>query len=639
MFPCHVNKLFSNFIPTLYVQLSENLIFLIAPTSDTANETDSMVQATDSTSGSDQQTPGEETTTVQEHQGTFRFRFLNFLIIIDTFYNYYGYFKGLVGLTWEKPVEVEPMQELEETSEIPKMENETVPQQPRLTRADKGEVKRPSLKAAYSTADHMDNALREFLAVVEATKQVQRMQCQKILDAYRTRNYRLKELLNEAEAAIYNNETLEVINGRMSGTYMVAYSSSGRFVTYDENKSYKLGRITFSTPKRDPIVVTAKCTKIMLHDKILKKAQSIDGKSSAFEKKKQRTQRRVPKIVWVNGVPGCGKTTWVVDNFDANKDVVATTTIEAAIDLRDRLVRRYGTRMKRRARTMASILVNGFSKPYQRLIVDEALMNHFGSIVMAGRLAGAKEIVLIGDVNQLPFLDRENLFPLTYVSPTVVASITKKLLCTYRNPMDIPFVLSDVYPGIYSSQQLVHSLKLKPYTGSEICGTSAKTLYLVHTQKEKYLLKSQGYGTGEGSRVLTIHEAQGLTCENVVIVNTKSSKLSVHESVPHAIVAVSRHTASCVYYSDQDDDAIARFAIRAMEASLLTIVGYNLRMAQEHQNKTVSSHLGTVIRYMTQAPAVQSKKPKRFRNNIVDIVFNTLIEIQSILLYLLKEYS
>ncbi|GBP22988.1 hypothetical protein EVAR_15662_1 [Eumeta japonica] len=42
---------------------------------------------------------------------------------------------------------------------------------------------------------------------------------------------------------------------------------------------------------------------------------------------------------------------------------------------------------------MASVLVNGFRGPKscERLIVDEALMSHFGAIVMATWLADAKE--------------------------------------------------------------------------------------------------------------------------------------------------------------------------------------------------------------------------------------------------------
>lgn len=466
-----------------------------------------------------------------------------------------------------------------------------------LTRADKGEVSPPWLEIPYSVSDHLNNAYREFLGIVTATKQVNLMQCNKILQAFRLKYEKLlHELLEEAEAAIYDNNKHQVLRGEMTGTYMTAYSATGGFVPHNENKSMALGKITFDTPINAPIVVVAKCTKIMLDDKILKIAQTL--KSLKFWP--------VPKIKWVNGVPGCGKTTWVVRNFDVENDVAVTTTIEAAKDLRERLVRRLGDRVKNRVRTLASILANGCKEKYYRVTVDEALMNHFGSIVMAARLIGAKEIVLIGDINQLPFLDRLNLFRLFYSGPNLVTRINQELLCTHRNPMDVAFALRDIYCGIYSSKQIVHSLKVKRYTGAHIPKNSANTLYLVHTQKEKALLKSQGYGQGQGSRTLTIHEAQGLTSESVIIINTKSRRISLHDSVPHAVVAVSRHTVSCVYYTDTDDDAIGRFANRAMKASAIKVVNYNLKVALYHEDRAVANSLIKIAKSLTNKKSLRS---------------------------------
>ncbi|GBP16379.1 Replication protein 1a [Eumeta japonica] len=78
---------------------------------------------------------------------------------------------------------------------------------------------------------------------------------------------------------------------------------------------------------------------------------------------------------------------------------------------------------------MASVLVNGFQGPKScdRLIVDEVLMSQYGAIVMATRLASAKEVLLIGDVNQLPFIDRLNLFEMQYIRLNLVVTVTKEL--------------------------------------------------------------------------------------------------------------------------------------------------------------------------------------------------------------------
>ncbi|KAF9415654.1 hypothetical protein HW555_006753 [Spodoptera exigua] len=268
-------------------------------------------------------------------------------------------------------------------------------------------------------------------------------------------------LLKEAGAAVYDNATSQVIAGEMTGSYMAAYSATSGFVALDQEESERTGTARFKTPKGDSIVVTAKCTRIMLEDRILEMAQAISGTA---EPPALQGSWAVPKIQWVNGVPGCGKTTWVVSHFNEEEDMVATTTTEAAKDLREKLAHRLGQRARTRVRTMASILSNGF-RPHDkchRIIVDEALMNHFGAIVMAARLSGASEVVLVGDVNQLPFLDRENLFQLNYTRPNVVAAITHELSCTHRNPMDVAYTLGEIYPGIYSSrttQSRVHSLR------------------------------------------------------------------------------------------------------------------------------------------------------------------------------------
>lgn len=469
---------------------------------------------------------------------------------------------------------------------------EPTPQKPAPTRADKGQVSPPTLAENSGTTDHVKSAFLEHVAVVRATREVKLMTCRKILQTFhRDTEGLLRVLLEEAEAAVYDNVTSRVIKGEMTGSYMAAYSAKNGFVALDKEETERSGKLKFKAPDDDPIVVTAKCTKIMTDDMILEMAQSILRNTPS-----SGGNWAVPNIRWVNGVPGCGKTTWVVKHFDEEKDVVATTTTEAAKDLREKLAHRLGDRVKTKVRTMASILANGFRSQDRcyRLTVDEALMNHFGAIVMAVKLSGASEVVLIGDVNQLPFLDRENLFPLRYTRPNLVAGITQELLCTHRNPMDVAFALSEIYSGIYSSKSSlsrVHSLRVESYTGAQIPSTAHNTLFLVHTQEEKASLVGQGYGSGEGSRVLTIHEAQGLTYDSVIIINTKSRRLQIHESISHAVVAVSRHTVSCVYYSDDADDATGRFARKAMDAPTKMVVEYNLKTAMQHRDAAVMENL------------------------------------------------
>ncbi|GBP78835.1 hypothetical protein EVAR_103396_1 [Eumeta japonica] len=69
-----------------------------------------------------------------------------------------------------------------------------------------------------------------------------------------------------------------------------------------------------------------------------------------------------------------------------------------------------------KVRTMASVLVNSYQEPKScdRLIVDEALMESFWSHRNGHMACGCKEAFLIGDVNQLSFIDSLNLFDIEY---------------------------------------------------------------------------------------------------------------------------------------------------------------------------------------------------------------------------------
>ncbi|GBP13310.1 hypothetical protein EVAR_8228_1 [Eumeta japonica] len=71
---------------------------------------------------------------------------------------------------------------------------------------------------------------------------------------------------------------------------------------------------------------------------------------------------------------------------------------------------------------MASILVNGFKEQtHNCLLIDEAMMNLFGAIITAALLAKAKELLLIGYINQIPHVDRHNVFPMNCEKPNTVA--------------------------------------------------------------------------------------------------------------------------------------------------------------------------------------------------------------------------
>ncbi|PZC76521.1 hypothetical protein B5X24_HaOG204486 [Helicoverpa armigera] len=171
---------------------------------------------------------------------------------------------------------------------------------PKPTRADKGQVSPPTLAMSLGTTDHVKSAFLKYVAVIRTTKEVNLRTCNKIMLTFRRENEGLlRVLLKDAEAAVDDNTNSQVIAGEMTGSYMAAYSTKSGFVALDEEATERTGKIKFETPHDDPIVVTAKCTKIMLEDSILEMAQTISGTSDTSASTEAWA---VPNIRWVNGV-------------------------------------------------------------------------------------------------------------------------------------------------------------------------------------------------------------------------------------------------------------------------------------------------------------------------------------------------
>ncbi|GBP26217.1 hypothetical protein EVAR_16068_1 [Eumeta japonica] len=204
-----------------------------------------------------------------------------------------------------------------------------------------------------------------------------------------------------------------------------------------------------------------------------------------------------------------------------------STTLEVARDLEEKLVSRLRADAISKVGAMASVLVNGFRglKSCDHLIIDEALMNHFGAIVMALRLASAREVLLIGDVTN-SILSQAEYFRICVGSTKSVGNGHEK--STFRNLLDESYAPNKVYSGIYLSKTRVRSLY---YSNTKIPKDFPKTLYLTYTQVEKEFLIAQGFEKREGSHVFIIYEAQSMTSEATIIVRTMA-KQKLNHGVP-----------------------------------------------------------------------------------------------------------
>lgn len=123
----------------------------------------------------------------------------------------------------------------------------------------------------------------------------------------------------------------------------------------------------------------------------------------------------LPNFLFIQGVPGCWKTTYIINNvklpFSSLGDLVLFPTCKGAVDFRKRLQEKYSKLdtskfIKSHYKTIDSYLMHDDAAKYDRLIVDEALMVHFDSIVFAILKSGVKEVILLGDKLQIPYINR-----------------------------------------------------------------------------------------------------------------------------------------------------------------------------------------------------------------------------------------
>ena len=105
---------------------------------------------------------------------------------------------------------------------------------------------------------------------------------------------------------------------------MVAYSGKDGFVYKGDRSTGENLPLRYTTSLDDPILVIARCTEVALEQRILNTAftiQTSNNPTSIWE------HWEPPEMgVWVNGVLGCGKSTWMVNNFIFDSDLIATTT-------------------------------------------------------------------------------------------------------------------------------------------------------------------------------------------------------------------------------------------------------------------------------------------------------------------------
>nr|QYD13412.1 MAG: hypothetical protein [Sisal-associated Closterovirus A] len=269
------------------------------------------------------------------------------------------------------------------------------------------------------------------------------------------------------------------------------------------------------------------------------------------------------KVTLENTPPGGGKTTRLVDEYlkMPNQTLVVTANAGSAEDINTEVARRTNKPKKRVAKTADSRIMNWVSTmPMAVCRIDECFLMHFGQLKFVSVLSKTDNIVLYGDENQIPFINRLPGFRCKREVLEVNDIKCKHLNGSYRCPSDVCAYLSLLkkddgtycYPnGVkkLNGKRPVKSVSKSSILSCDDVPIEGFDVYLTYTQDEKAQMRRSLLNRRCKTPVMTVHECQGKTFENVAVVRTKPADDIVFDSLGHHIVVVSRHTVSMKYFT------------------------------------------------------------------------------------------
>nr|WCR39352.1 ORF-1a [Pineapple mealybug wilt-associated virus 1] len=287
--------------------------------------------------------------------------------------------------------------------------------------------------------------------------------------------------------------------------------------------------------------------------------------------------RALDNVKFVNAVPGAGKTyqikqrmlRWVDSEKEGDRLLVLTSSRNSADTLKA------FAQDEELGKTIQILTVDAFLfhargrnlNLYKTLLIDECYMTHAGILQVIIAAVKPAECVLYGDRRQVPFINRIKLLNdnKSFLKPSF--GNYSEMLITRRCPADVCWWMSNVNNGkkgerLYSGPVKLYT-KSKPVLKSVTCKAFSKGDHglfsqvdrvMTFTQNEKTELiseyMSRGLGTIQDARALigTVAESQGETYGRVHLVAFKPTDDQVFSSMPHRLVALSRHTISLQYF-------------------------------------------------------------------------------------------
>lgn len=310
----------------------------------------------------------------------------------------------------------------------------------------------------------------------------------------------------------------------------------------------------------------------------------------------------------INGVPGCGKTTYIcniVKQFmDTNcKDFfVAVAAKKSQLDTLNRLLRDLGEHdpwrkiLKQRIRTVDSFVLKPLELKPEVFFIDEGRMLHSGQVMAAVHLLNPQRVEILGDPQQVPYVNFSNVFMMHGSSLKFEQTVEHNI--TYRLPIRVAAMVAHMYDGKIRVGGKKNNgspfegdtsvIKINAY--NEVPKLS-NVLYICFYQWEKKQLIQSGYCKNHSTNadhrcsVLSVVEAQGSDFADVIVVRLepRSRRGTIYSEPQRVNSALTRAWRSVKYYTTCDNDMLATWMrVGATNESISRVMGeYDITLGEE----------------------------------------------------------
>nr|QWK51486.1 ORF1 [Manihot esculenta associated ampelovirus 1] len=271
------------------------------------------------------------------------------------------------------------------------------------------------------------------------------------------------------------------------------------------------------------------------------------------------------QISYINAVPGAGKTYSIIARAKVTTERMLILTANRASS--DELKVELDDQRKKGLVSVATLdsalmhLDKIATNEYEEMWVDECYMVHVGHINLLLGVLRAKRVVMLGDRRQIPFINRLKGVAICHSFMNINLEKLEEKCITYRCPADICWWLSNCKFGkeqaygqpvrTAAKLRILKSVRAHPIQSVTPDMVENKEKIIVFTQWEKEKLSADFVNGGRPElkrKISTVHECQGKTFSTVALVRVKPAMDEVFNSMPHRLVALTRHTTSLDFY-------------------------------------------------------------------------------------------